>query len=119
MGKGRAVLTAGGILLVAWAVYHWLGLLIAGVALAVVFKVACVTHPRSGCRPCGGRGRRYHRIFSWMFRLCANCGGNGRRIHGAAARFGTPAIREQARTDATARRERQRRSGLLARATYR
>lgn len=43
---------------------------------------------------CKGRGRKYGLIFRHRFRLCG-CGG-GRVISPAAARLGTPRVREEA-----------------------
>lgn len=95
------------------ALRHVLALVGLNAGLFLLYVAAKRTHPRDRCRPCRGRGRYYHWVYAWMFRLCSNCGGNGRVISWGAARFGSPGIRELAVVEARDRKARRKRSGTF------
>jgi hypothetical protein len=80
------------------------GLIIAAVALGVVYVVSLRRHPRILHRTCSGTGRTHDWLFTWVYRRCRGCGGSGRMIRYGAARWGQTHIRQEASTLATARK---------------
>jgi hypothetical protein len=85
-----------GILILAYGVGRWAGLVIAVFVLGIGYFVSLYVHPRTACRACDGSGRFYGAIYTWNFRMCHACGGNGRKIRFGAARWGSPRVRTEA-----------------------
>lgn len=54
----------------------WFALIV--LALVLAFRIDRARHPKTGCRPCHGSGRRYS-SWSRRWRDCPPCGGRGVR----------------------------------------
>jgi hypothetical protein len=92
-----------GVVVVAWAGWHLLGLVVAGLGLFVSYFLTVRLHPRTrhtGWRGCGGTGEHKGSIFTWRHHRCPGCQG-GRLIGWGAGHLGSDHIKaEYARTKA-------------------
>ena len=100
MSKARFPWILAGILIIAWAGWHALGLVLAGAGCAVVYLSSLRLHPRTRHGRCSGTGEHRSPLFPWVFRKCGRCSG-GRIIRWGAGRWGSPAVQaERTRTRA-------------------
>jgi hypothetical protein len=111
--KGQFPLAIVVIELVAIAVLHVAGFILATVFIGGVYAVSCRLNPRvrhrSGFRHCNGAGEIRSWLFPWTFHRCPNCAG-GRQIRFGARYIGAPDIRaEHERTVAARKRAKERR----------
>jgi hypothetical protein len=72
------------------------GLILAAVLLLIGYMVSIRRHPRIAHRSCGGTGRSHGWLYTWTHHRCQGCSGSGRAIRYGAARWGAPAIRQEA-----------------------
>jgi hypothetical protein len=94
-----------GILLVGYAGWHLVGLIIAAVGLLIAYLLSLRVHPRmrhTGFRGCGGSGEHRGAIFTWTHRRCPGCQG-GRIIRWGAGQFGAGHIQAEASRSKRAR----------------
>jgi len=87
MRKNHAPWILIGVLLVAWAGWHALGLVLAVIGLSVVYVSSLRFHPRMRHRACGGSGEHHSWLFPWVHRKCGGCQG-GRIVRWGARRWG-------------------------------
>jgi len=85
------------ILVIGYAGWHVLGLVLAATGLFIAYLASLRLHPRirhTGFRSCHGSGERRGAIFTWTFRKCPGCNG-GRLIRRGAGAWGAGHIREE------------------------
>ena len=95
------------ILIVAWAGWHLVGLVLAGLGLGVVYLSSIRFHPRirhTGWRGCGGSGEHRSALFPWTFRKCPGCNG-GRLIRLGAGHMGADHIKAEYERTKQARKQ--------------
>lgn len=95
MSKARAPWLLAGILLVAYAGWHALGLAAALSVLGVLYLGSVRLSPRTRHARCNGTGQHQGILFTWVHRRCGDCQG-GRVIRWGAARFGSPEVKAEA-----------------------
>lgn len=83
-----------GILVVAWAGWHALGLVLALAVLAVVYVSSVRLSPRIRHGRCNGTGQKQGILFTWVHRRCGGCA-SGRIIRWGAGQWGTPAVQAE------------------------
>jgi hypothetical protein len=110
MSKSRFPWLLGGILVVAWAGWHALGLALACGVLAAVYLGSVRLSPRTRHARCNGTGQKQGVLFTWVHRRCGGCN-SGRVIRWGARMWGTGPVRaEAARTRRARDRARQTRA---------
>jgi hypothetical protein len=75
--RGTLIWWLLGVIVLAFALPHGAGLVIAIIA-AVVYYISLHLHPDRDCRTCGGTGRHRGWVFLWTRRQCTDCAGQGR-----------------------------------------
>ena len=96
MSRARFPWILAGILVVAWAGGHALGLVLAAAGCAAAYLASVRLHPRVRHRRCGGTGEHRGAVFTWVHRRCGRCAG-GRIIRWGAGQWGSPAIQAERR----------------------
>ena len=94
------------ILIIGYAGFHLIGLVLAGIGLFLGYYFSVRRHPRIrhiGWRSCNGTGERRGSFFTWTFHRCPDCGG-GRLIRWGAGHFGTTPVKAEYRRGIEARR---------------
>lgn len=110
MSKSRFPWAVAGILLVAWAGWHALGLVLAAAVLAVVYLGSVRLSPRTRHGRCNGTGQKQGVLFTWTHRRCGRCNG-GRIVRWGSRQWGTGPVRaEAARTRRALARARETRA---------
>ena len=107
MRKGQVPWLLVVILVVGYAAFNVIGLVLAALGLFVVYLLSIRIHPRirhTGWGSCGGSGEKRGTIFTWTFHRCPNCNG-GRLIRWGAGQFGHALIRSEYRRNLEARRK--------------
>ena len=94
MSKSRFPWAVAGILVVAWAGWHALGLVVALVILAGVYLSSVRLSPRIRHGRCNGTGQKQGVLFTWVHRRCGGCS-SGRIIRWGAGQWGTPAAQAE------------------------
>ena len=93
------------ILVVAWAGWHALGLVLAALGLGIAYLVSLWLHPRirhTGFRGCNGTGEVRGSIFTWTFHKCGGCNG-GRLIRWGSGHYGAHQIQAEYQRSKAAR----------------
>jgi len=107
MSKSRFPWLLGGVLVVAWAGWHALGLVLAVFVLLVLYLGSVRLSPRTRHARCNGTGQKQGILFSWVHRRCGRCT-SGRIIRWGARMWGAPVVRAEAvRTRRALRRARE------------
>lgn len=95
------------ILIVGFAAFHVLGLVLAAIGLFVAYFFSVRLHPRvrhTGWGSCNGTGEHRGGIFTWTFRRCPGCNG-GRLVRWGAGQFGPDHIQAEYRRGIEMRRQ--------------
>lgn len=92
------------ILVLGYALARIPGLIVAALVLFAGYVGTVRLNPRIPHRPCGGTGRRAGMIYTWVHHRDRDCGGTGRVIRWGSARFGTSAIKAEAKRQEAARK---------------
>jgi hypothetical protein len=107
MRKGQFPWLLAIILVVGYAVFNVIGLVLAALLLFVAYLVSIRIHPRirhTGWGSCGGSGEKRGAIFTWTFHKCPGCNG-GRLVRWGAGHFGNNPIQSEYRRNIEARRK--------------
>jgi hypothetical protein len=93
------------IMILATAVGHIVGFVVAGIALFIGYWISLFLHPRvrhTGFRSCNGTGEVRGSVFTWTFRKCPGCQ-SGRQVRWGAGHIGADRIRGEYRRNAASR----------------
>ena len=89
-----------GILILSWAAWGTLGLVLAAAGCAAAYLSSVRLSPRTRHWRCKGTGEKRGLLFTWVFRKCGRCS-SGRVIRWGAGQWVSPAIQaERTRTRA-------------------
>jgi hypothetical protein len=107
MRKGHFPWLLVGILVVGYAAFNLVGLVLAALGLFIAYFLSIRINPRvrhTGWGSCGGTGEKRGSIFTWTFHKCPACSG-GRRVRWGAGHFGSDPLRTEYRRGIEARRK--------------